>query len=390
MRSIEELRQAMRDETRDLAPRVTLAQVRQRARRRRFTGLVAFAAAVLVPVGATVTALAGAPAGPVPPPPPSGGVVQTGLPGGPELAGVGPVVRTGIAYGPDEEFVLRYSGDEMNGLHAGLYNAKTAQYRTFEGGQSVPQAGEFGTVLEFEDRHDGIVDYGVVRGSGLRVEVTADGQLVQATVAELPAMPGATVFWVRRGGIAVGPTSAVGGPSPQLRFTASDSAGTVVASGGHVQRSDGAVVIRDTSVRIGDLMPTGVTLADGGRLVFWFTGDDRSTGLVAGSDTGTGPPAEIRGLGRYARPPFDIGFYGGRHEFDEPGGTKVVVLIYVGPAAAVTLSAAVSTGHGSARWSAHPQLRIAWIAGVPAQESWKVTAAATDGQGKVIATPGDR
>ena len=56
-----------------------------------------------------------------------------------------------------------------------------------------------------------------------------------------------------------------------------------------------------------------------------------------------------------------IGFYGGRHEFDEPGGTKVVVCVYVGPAAEVTLTAPVSTGHGSARWSAHPQLRIAWV-----------------------------
>jgi hypothetical protein len=92
MRSIEELRGAMRDETRDLAPRVTFTQVRRLARRRRFAGLVAFAAAVLVPVGATVTALAGGPAGPSPSPAPlpSGPApVVSDLPAGAGFPGAG-------------------------------------------------------------------------------------------------------------------------------------------------------------------------------------------------------------------------------------------------------------------------------------------------------------
>lgn len=388
MHSIEELRRAMRDETRDLAPRVTLGQIRQRARRRRFTGLVAFAAAVLVPVGVTMTALAGGPAGPSPSPvdPPSGATpVVTDLAGGAEFQGSGPIVRTGVAYGADEELVLRYSGEDMNGVFSGLYNPKTSQYRRFEGGLMVPAAGQFSTIMEIEDRRGGIVDYGVVGAPGVTVEVTFDGQHATATSAAIPVLPGTTLFWVRRTGIAVGPTSQVGGPTPNLAFTARDVTGATVATGGYVQRSDGQVVIKDTAVRIGDLMPTGVTLADRGELVLWFAGDDRSTGLFAGSDTGGGEPTELRGLGRFARPPFDIGFYGGRTELDEPGGTKVVLLVYVGPAATVTAAAPVSTGRGSVRWSAHPRLRIAWISGVPAQDGWKVTGIATDANGNPVA-----
>jgi hypothetical protein len=393
MRSIEELRQAMRDETRDLAPRATFGQIRQRARRRRFAGLVAFAAAVLVPVGATVTALAGGPAGPSPSPAPSwSGATPavTEFADGTEFPGTGPVVRTGVAYGTAEELVLRYSGDDMNGVYFGLFNPATSQYRKFEGGLNVPAAGQPFTIMEFEDKHDGIVDYGVVNGTGVRVEVTFDGQHATADTAEIPGLPGATAFWVRRTGIAVGPTSAVGGLSPDLAFTARDATGAVVATGDHVQRSDGAIVIKDTAVQLGDLMPTGVDLAGGGRLVLWFAGDDRAAGLFAGRDTGAGAPAVVRGLGRFARPPFDAGFYGGRTEFDEPGGTKAVLFIYVGPAATVSAAAAVSTGRGSVRWSAHPQLRIAWISGVPAQETWKVTGAAMDAAGNVVAATQDR
>ncbi|MET7418775.1 hypothetical protein [Dactylosporangium sp. NPDC005555] len=384
MRSIEELRRAMRDETADLAPGVTFAQVRQRARRRRFAGLFAFAAGVLVPIGATMTVLSAGPGGPSPLPPPPSNVapVMTPLP----VPDLSEAVRTGIAYGPDEEFFIAATGDDMNGVPAGFYNAATGQFRRLELGLMTPEPGQFSVIGEFEDRHGGIVDYGVVRGAGLRVEVTADGQRVDATSTELPGLPGATVFWARRAGIAVGPTGAVGGPSPDLAFTARDAAGTVVATGGYVQRTDGQLVIADTSVQIGDLMPTGVILADGGKLVLWFSGDDRGTSLLAGSVHGAGAPTELRGLGRYARPPFDIGFYGGRQEFDQPGGTKVVLLTYVGPATEVTLTAPTSTGHGSVRWSAHPQLRIAWIAGVAAQDTANVTGVAKDARGTVIGT----
>lgn len=393
MRSIEELRQAMRDETRDLAPRVTFREVRQRARRRRLAGLVTFAAAVLIPVGATMTALAGGPAGPAPAPTLAQshpGPSVTNFVAGTEMPGTGPLIRTGVAYGGDEELVFRYSGDEMNGLSDGLHNTRTGQFRRLDGGLSA-SPGNFSTVLEFQDKQGGIVDYGLVTIAGVRVGVSWDGQHADAGTAEVPGMPGTTVFWVRRTGVAVAPTGAVDGPSPDLVFTARDSAGAVVATGGgeRVQRSDGGIVITDTAVQIGDLMPTGVVLADGGRLVLWFRGDERGVSLVAGSDDGSGAPTELRGLGRYARPPFDIGFYGGRFEFDQPGGTEVVLHIYVGPAETVTLAAPVSTGHGSVRWSAHPQLRIGWIAGVPAQDVPLVTSTAEAAGGKVIARGDD-
>ncbi|WP_460491208.1 SigE family RNA polymerase sigma factor [Dactylosporangium cerinum] len=198
-------------------PRVTFAQVRQRARRRRFTLLATFLAAVLVPVGATVTALAGSPAGPGPLPPParSGAApVPSDFATGTEFPGAGEIVRTGIAYGADEEFVLRYSGDGMNGVWSGLYNPKTSQYRRFEGGLT-PAPGQFSTILEIEDRRGGIVDYGVVGAAGVRVEVTSDGRQATASTAEVPGMPGTTLFWVRRTGTAVQPTGApAGGPTP--------------------------------------------------------------------------------------------------------------------------------------------------------------------------------
>ncbi|MFF5231704.1 hypothetical protein [Dactylosporangium sp. NPDC000521] len=58
----------------------------------------------------------------------------------------------------------------------------------------------------------------------------------------------------------------------------------------------------------------------------------------------------------------------------------------VGPAAEVALTAPVPRATGSARWSAHPQLRIAWIRGVPAGDGWKVTGTAADARGTVVAT----
>ncbi|MEV4516957.1 hypothetical protein AB0K00_49390 [Dactylosporangium sp. NPDC049525] len=393
MRSIEELRQAMRDETRDLEPQATFGQIRQRARRRRFTGLVAFAAAVLVPVGATMTALAGGPAGPAPSPTlghsrPAPAV--TNFVSGTELPGVGPLIRTGIAYGAQEELVFRYA-DEMNGVFAGLYTEKTTQFRRFDFGINVSAAGGFSTIMEIEDRNGGIVDYGMVKGADLRVDVTWDGQHAEAATTGVPDMPGTTLFWVRRTGIAAGPTGMVNEAAPKLVFTARDAAGTVVATGGdEVQRSDGAIVIADDAVPIGDPMPTGVVLADGGKLVLWFAGDAAGAHLHAGSDNGNGQLTEVRDLGIYKRPPFDIGFYLGRDEFDQPGGTKVVLLVYVGPGDKVTLAAPVSTGHGSVRWSAHPQLHIGWISGVPQQSAHKVTGFATAADGTVLAVTGDR
>ena len=394
MRSIEELRQAMRDETRDLAPQVTFAQVRQRARRRRFTGLVAFAAAVLVPVGATMTALAGGPAGPTPSPTlehsrPAPAV--TNFVSGTELPGAGPLIRTGIAYGTAEELVFRY-GDAANGVLAGLYNARTAQFRRLDFGLNLSEAGGFSTIMEIEDRHGGIVDYGVVKGTDVHVDVTWDGQHSEAATAEVPDMPGVTLYWVQRAGIAIGPTGRVNEAAPKLVFTARNAAGAVVATGGdEIQRSDGLIVIADNAVPIGDPMPTGVVLADGGKLVLWFAGDAAGAHLYAGRDNGNGKRTELIDLGIYMRPPADIGFYGGIYGFDQPGGTRVMLRIYVGPGVGVTLAAPVSTGHGSVRWSAHPQLHIGWISGVPPESAHTVTGFATAADGTVLAvTPRDR
>jgi len=122
--------------------------------------------------------------------------------------------------------------------------------------------------------------------------------------------------------------------------------------------------------------------------VLWFAGSADAAELRAGSDDGRGTTTDLRSLGMYHRPPFAIDFYGGRQVFEEAGGTSIVLKTYVGPAATVTLVAPHSTTHGSAAWSAHPELRLAWIAGVPRGEEWRVTGVATNAAGTPVAVTG--
>ena len=384
MYTVEELRQELAAETRELAPRVTFEEVKARAGRRRLRGALGVVAAALVPVLAAGTAVALQPAGYGPPPTPdatavaepSVGVSAPLLSGAPQPQSAAPSggqgtvpppagdsIATDLPVGDNERLVL-FADDALNGLQAGLVHASTGGFRRLQGGTNVrPRA--FGTVFEVDDRRGGIIDYGIFGADDVRIDVTVDGKKQRAKTGRLAKTPGATVFWVRRTGVLVAPTGAPSGaPRPDLTFTASDPSGVTLGTTDDVQRSDGIVNRDDSAVPVGDAVLTGRTLAQGGELTFFFEGGATEAVLWAGSADGSGKMTKVRAIGVYHRPPFDIGFYGGQHWFDLAGGEKLVVGTYVGPAATVTMEGMNAAHQGSGRWSAHPQTRIFWATGV--------------------------
>ena len=381
MYTVEDLRREMADETCDLAPQVTFEQVRTRAARRRLRNVIGAVAAALVPVFAAGTFVAVQPAGPSPSPLPTGLGATTIVPmvadrsvGPPS----GPVISTGVLVGAGEQLVL-FSRDSMNGVEAGLSDPNTGRLRELDGGGTV-QPGAFGTVFELDDRRGGIIDYGVFGRADARIEVTIGGTSLPASTGRLPQLPDATLFWVKRDGVRAAPTGAADAPTPDAVFTARDAAGSTLGTATHIQRSDGALNRADNAALIGDWMHTGLTLAAGGQLVFWFDGDQNSAILHAGSDDGAGTVKELKALGSYHRPPFDIGFYGGVHTFELSGGMTLTVGTYVGRAATVTMQGTNASRQGSARWTAHPQTRIFWAIGVTGPP----TGVSKDAQGNIL------
>jgi hypothetical protein len=381
MYTVEDLRRELADETRDLAPRVTFEQVRTRAVRRRLRNVIGTVAATLVPVFAVGTFVAVQPAGPSPSPLPTGLGATTIVPMVPHPS-VGPpsepLISTGLSVGTGEQLVLFYR-DTMNGVEAGLSDPNNGRLRELDGGAAV-KPGAFGTVFELDDRRGGIIDYGVFGRADARIEVTIGGKSRPASTGRLPQLPDATLFWVKRDGVRAAPTGAAGAPTPDAVFTARDAAGSVLGTAARIQRSDGSLNRADSAARIGEWMRTGLTLAAGGELVFWFDGDQNSAILHAGRDDGAGTVKELTALGTYHRPPFDIGFYAGVHTFELLDGMTVTVGTYVGPAATVTMQGANASRPGSARWSAHPQTCIFWAVGVTGPP----TGVSKDAQGNVV------
>jgi hypothetical protein len=381
MYTVEDLRREMADETCDLAPQVTFEQIRTRAARRRLRTVTGAIAAALVPVFVAGTFVALQPAGSSPSPMPTGLGATTVVPVVPNRSvgpPSGPVISTGLPVGDAEQLVLFYR-DAMNGVQAGLSDPNTGQLRELDGGATV-QPGAFGTVFEVDDRRGGIIDYGVFGRADARIEVTIGGKSLPASTGRLPQVPDATLFWVKRDGVRVAPTGATDAPTPDAVFTARDAAGSTLGTATYIQRSDGTLNRADSAAAIGDSMHTGLTLAAGGELVFWFDGDENSAILHAGSDDGAGTTKELKALGSYHRPPFAIGFYGGLNTFELAGGMSVAVGTYVGPAATVTMQGTNATRQGSARWSAHPETRIFWAIGVTGPP----TGVAQDAQGNVL------
>lgn len=376
----EKLREQMADETHDLVPRVTFAQVRARAGRRRRRNLVTVAGAALLPLLAAGAVAAVQPGGSSTPPPLGPTIEPTTIvPLPDESTGSysGPVVDTGIDVGDDQRLVLWYQ-DSMNGIESGLRDKDTGRIRRLDL-QAMPNSG-FSTISEIDDRHGHIVDYGVFGAPDASVDATAAGQTAHATTTRMDALPQATVFWVERPGVlVVMPSGGTNAPSQGAVFTARNAAGVALGTSDDIWRSDSTVNVLDGAL-IGDWMHTGIALAAGGKLVFWFSGDQDTTLLHAGSDNGAGTVTELTVVGYFERRPFDTGFFGLRYNFQQAVGGTATVGLYIGPAATVAMRATGSTGGGSVTWSAYPRVRICWATGV----TGTVTGESRDAQGNVL------
>ncbi|WP_432972424.1 hypothetical protein [Dactylosporangium sp. CA-233914] len=375
MHTIDDLRRALAERTEHQSTRLNFADVKRAAGKRRFRTLFAGIAVALTPILAAGGAIALSPAGPSPRPSHNASTATAA----PQAFGstimppsavssfpppAGPYTQTGLRFGDAEEVVLWNVADY--GPHVGLRHDTTGAIRDL-GSLGTPDNTDnntfSSTIAEVLDRHGSIIDVGLFHAAGVKVKVTAGGHTVEATTAPAPGYPNATVFWVRRGGVAAAETSDPNGSTPDAVFTAYSANGTALGTTSFVQRVDSAVNRDDRSTLLGDRIRTGVTLADGGELMFWFDGDDRSAMVHAGSDRGQGTIQELTILSSLQRPPSAPGFYLGIHEFPVPGGKVVQVGIYVGPAAKVEMAGDGGAPRGSGAWSAHPELRVLWGVG---------------------------
>lgn len=385
MRTVADLRRAMIEETENLAPRVTVADVRRQAlRRRRLRWAVTAVVSGLVPLLAGLLINGSQPAAPPLPAPTPRPAPTVPIAVHPSFPPVGDVITTGVRVGNDNELVFWFH--EGPGLSAGLRNTATGTVRGLDGGGGGGLG--FANLAQIDDRRGGLVDYGLFVGDAARITVSSSGQQVDAELAPWSSDRSYIVFWARHIGTPLPPTGAPEATGvAQPRFTAYDRAGEVIATAeGRSQRSDGGVNAEDRP-RVGDLIRTGTPTASGRELVLWFVGDERDALLKAGEwDRGSGTATELRVLGGFARPPFAIGFYGGYHRIDGPGGTQIVLGVYVGRAARVVMAhPAEGVTTGSARWSAQPELVICWAVNVPTATAHEISAVAFDANGRVLA-----
>jgi hypothetical protein len=395
MRTVADLRRAMIEETENLAPRVRFADVRRRARRRRFRWGVTSVVAALAPLLAGLLINGLQPAAPPLPAPTPRPAPTVPISVHPSFPPVGDVITTDVRVGNDSELVFWFHEGPF--LSAGLRNTATGTVRSLAGAPvtcsagTCPGGGEHGFdhhLGQIDDRLGAVVDYGLFVGDAARIIVSTGGQQVDAELAPWSVDPSYIVFWVRHGGTPLPPTGAPEATgTAQPRFTAYNRAGEVIATAeGRSQRTDGGLIAEDRP-RVGDLIRTGTPTASGRELVLWFVGDDKSALLKAGEwHPGSGTATELNLLGMFARPPFSIGFYRGYHRIDGPGGTQITLGVYVGPATRVVMAhPAEGVTTGSARWSVHPELVICWAANVPAATAHEISAVAFDANGRVVA-----
>ncbi|WP_426503955.1 hypothetical protein ACPPVO_40925 [Dactylosporangium sp. McL0621] len=389
MHTTDDLRRALADAAPPQSTRLSFADVKRAANRRRHRTFLAGIAVALTPVLAAGGAVALSPAEPGPSPTPDARSTVT-----PRVLTSAPVsayppdpsfpvhaenmVATGLRFGDHEELVL-WLDDMVNGVRGGLYDESTGRLRTMSW-VGVPTKG-FGLIGELDDRHGGILDYGVVGGDGVRVTVAAGGKTADATTAPVPGLAGRTMFWSRRGGVMAGTTAEPNPAVPDAVFTAYGPNGTKLAQSDPslIQRADTVVNRDDTTKPIGEQMRTGIALPDGGELVLYFDGDEHTALLHAGRRDAGGAVTALKVLTWVSRPPTDPGgFYLGRFTVD---GAGVTACIYVGSAARVEMGGEGGGPRGSAAWTAYPRLHVAWVQGVKGNPS----AVAYDAAGQVVA-----
>jgi hypothetical protein len=314
----------------------------------------------------------------------------------PSFPAFGKVITTGAKVGSDYELVVWFSnGPSAASMESGLLDRHTGVVRNLETfsqeGHYDPHAtnGGFRVVAQLDDRNGGVLDYGLFIGSPSRIvgQVGKSGAPFEAHRLTWSVNEHFVVFWASHPGSPI--------PADSGTYLTSQGATRFVAyrGGSQLGTSDNVPVHRaDTSVnqldqpQLGDTIQTGVPLAGGGTLVFWFVGaPGADSAILRAGRLVDGTRTVLKDLGVYHQPPFDIGFYHGWNDFDGLAGTHVLVGTYVGAAAKVVTgapSAGAKSGYG--RWTAHPTLIVFWASGVAAGDDPKSAAVAYDENDKVI------
>jgi hypothetical protein len=401
MRTVNDLRQALIEETQDLASPIQVPAIRRRARRRRMhQGYAAVLVALILGVTAGLATLHRGTTTTEPlvtqtesPPAPAGSVTPRV---GPSFSVAGKLIRTGAPVGDKYELVVWFydNGPDAVGVSSGLMDRGTGEVRDLETMfldghvDQGARTGGFKLLDQVDDRAGGAIDYGLFIGDSSRIVGRVGGAQYEAHLTRWDKNSRFVVFWIDHKGTPVPADSMTYKTGPQVpRFIAySKSEKQLGTSDGlGIRRSDAGVNLADQP-QLGDVIRTGIPLADGRQLVFWFVGAGDTALLKAGSlDPATGNRTVLKDLGVYHQPPFDIGFYRGWNDFAGPSGTHILVGTYVGPAAKIVTGApgeGVSSGYG--RWTAHPELIIYWASNISTANYPQTAAVAYNAEGGVI------
>jgi hypothetical protein len=379
-----DLRRAPRGETEGLDAPIEPVDIERRAQRRRLGQTAAVAATVVLVFALGVAVGSATGGGPRPAATPS--VPSVGLRIDPNLPPSGAVIRTGALVDGDEELVVWFDRD--GGFLSGLLNRTTGVVRDLD---TLTTGGTgFAGLAQVDDGAGNVIDYGLFIGDAADIEGQVHGGTFPTHLAHWSNDPTRVVFWAvhRATPVPADPGHVVDAGADQPVFTAYAAGHRPLGSSAGKQslRTDEGVVRQDAP-RVGDVVDTGATLADGRTLLLWFTGAGDQAELVAGARDATGGVTRVKDLGGFHQPPYASGFSRGWDTFDGPAGTQILLGFYVGPAATITMTVpgqGVTTG--TARWSAHPELWFSWATGTTAATRQQVLATALDAAGNPIAT----
>lgn len=400
MHSLDDLRDAMRAETADLAPHRTLEEITKAGRHRvaaRRTGIVAVACAVAVAVAAPLALRPG-----------------DGKGGGGEGGGTvatkpdrSAPIRTGVPTDNGAELVV-WLASEKNAVavKAGRRDAATGAVKELPAIDTLsgttrfydPAAGsdisgrEY--VISLPGRDGTTIQVGVLEGQIQQVTAEFNEEPDRAArFARVHEWPDTFVYWV-----------------PDLR---KGMIGTVQArnAAGKVVDLDNIPVPSDdprpndcvgdpaTAPPIGDDIRTGAKNSQGKEFVIRFIKNDKGKTKRAGFTVGRADPATGAVPGfecafAFTLPINPAQYRGTGIEFDGPGfyTTSETTLIdtFAGPVDRITASfAGKPVPVHFARWSAHPELVVYWVTGVfllPGRIHQDPKVTIYDAAGRVIGT----